>query len=171
MREVQNIEHFEVTLLIGRKIITNKVITLDLVINNVIFIQQCFILPITNPIILGSDFLDICFAVLDIGDNTITLHCTDYKLTTSLTCNSVHYQYLAKIVILATTEILHILFRKKIQKDTLMYAAIVQHRSKFSLPLSRQTVLPALLQLLVVQCNKYFSNQENHYIANFLGTC
>ena len=44
-----------------------------------------FVLPITNPIILGSDFLDTHFAVLDIGDCTITLYCTDYTLTTSLT--------------------------------------------------------------------------------------
>ena len=68
----------------------NKVITLDLVIKNVIFIQQCFVLPITNPIVLGSDFLDIYFAVLDIGDCTITLHCADYILTTSLTYDPVH---------------------------------------------------------------------------------
>ena len=62
----------------------NKIIMLDLVIKNVIFIQQCFDLPITNPIILGSDFLDTHIAVLDIGDHTITLCCTDYMLTTSL---------------------------------------------------------------------------------------
>ena len=48
----------------------SKVIMLDLVIENVIFTQQCFVLPSTNPIILGSDFLDIHFAVLDIGDCT-----------------------------------------------------------------------------------------------------
>ena len=59
MGEVQNEERLEVILLTIRKVITNKVVTLGLVINNVIFIQECFILPITNPIILGSDFLDI----------------------------------------------------------------------------------------------------------------
>ena len=63
---------------------------LDLVIKNVIFTQQCFVLPITNPIILGSDFLDTHFAVLDIGDSTITLRCADYMLTTSLTRDPVH---------------------------------------------------------------------------------
>ena len=68
----------------------NKVITLDLVIYNVIFTQQCFFLPITNPIILGSNFLDTYFAVLDIGNHTITLHCADYKLTTSLTYGPIH---------------------------------------------------------------------------------
>ena len=68
----------------------NKVITLELVIENAIFTQQCFVLPITNPIILGSDFLDTHFAVLDIGDCTITLHCADYMLTTSLTHDPVH---------------------------------------------------------------------------------
>ena len=51
----------------------NKAIMLYLVIKNVIFTQKCFILPITNPIILGSDFLDTHFAVLDIGNHTITL--------------------------------------------------------------------------------------------------
>ena len=61
-------EQLEVMLPTRRKIIINKAITLDLVIDNVTFTQQCFVLPITNPIILGSDFLDIYFAVLDIGD-------------------------------------------------------------------------------------------------------
>ena len=68
----------------------NKAITLDLVINNVIFTKQCCVLPITNPIILGSDFLDTHFAVLDIGDCTITLRWADYMLTTSLTHDLVH---------------------------------------------------------------------------------
>ena len=68
----------------------NKVITLDLEIENVVFTQQCFVLSITNPIILGSDFLDTHFAVLDINDHTITLNCVDYMLTTSLTHDSVH---------------------------------------------------------------------------------
>ena len=63
---------------------------LDLVIESVIFPQQCFVLPITNPIILGSDFLDIYFAMLDTSDHTITLHCTYYMLTTSLTHNPVY---------------------------------------------------------------------------------
>ena len=67
-----------------------KVITLGLVIKNVTFTQQCFVLPITNPIILGSNFLDTHFAVLDIGDHTITLCCTDYTLTTSLIHDPVH---------------------------------------------------------------------------------
>ena len=68
----------------------NKVTTQDLVIKNFIFTQQCFVLPITNPIILGSDFLDTYFAVLDIGDHTITLPYADYMLTTSLTHNPLH---------------------------------------------------------------------------------
>ena len=72
-------------LLIRRKVITNKVITLDLVIDNIVFTHQCFVLPITNPIILGSDFLDTHFAVLDIGGCSITLCCANYTLTTSLT--------------------------------------------------------------------------------------
>ena len=63
---------------------------IDLVIENFIFIQQCFVLLITNPIILGSDFLDTHFAVFNIGDHTITLCCTDYILTTSLTHDPVH---------------------------------------------------------------------------------
>ena len=90
MGEIKNEEWLEVTLTAVRKIITNKVITLDLVINNGIFTQQCFFQPITNPIILGSDFLDTYFAVLDINDCTITLCCTDYMLSTSLTCDPVH---------------------------------------------------------------------------------
>ena len=73
-----------------RKVVMNKAITLDLVIYDVIFTQQCFVLPITNPIILGSDFLDIYFAVLDIGNCTITLHCADYMLTISLTHDLVY---------------------------------------------------------------------------------
>ena len=68
----------------------NKVITLDLVIKNVFFTQQCFVLTITTSITLGSDFLDTYFAVLDIGDHTITLHCTDYILTTSPNHDPVH---------------------------------------------------------------------------------
>ena len=90
MGEVWNEERLEVTLPTKRKIIMNKVITLDLVIDNVMFTQQYFILPITNPIILGSDFLDTYFVVLDISDCTITLQCADYMLTTSLTHNPVH---------------------------------------------------------------------------------
>ena len=90
MGEVQNEKQLEVTLLTGRKAITSKVITLNLVIENVVFTQQCFVLPITSPIILGSDFLDTHFAVLDIGDCTITLHCTDYMLTTNLTHDPVY---------------------------------------------------------------------------------
>ena len=90
MGEVRNEERLEVTLPTGQKVITNKVITLDLAIYNVIFTQQCFVLSITNPIILGSDFLDTHFAVLDIGDSTITLCCNDYMLTTSLTHDPVY---------------------------------------------------------------------------------
>ena len=75
---------------IGRKLITNKVIILDLVIGNVAFIQQCFVLLIANPIVLGSHFLDTHFAVLDIGNHPITLCCADYMLSTSLTHNTIH---------------------------------------------------------------------------------
>ena len=90
MGEVQNEEQLKVMLLTGRKVIANKVITLDLVINNVIFSQKCFVLPITNPIILGSVFWEKHFAVLHIGDCTITLCCSDYMLTTSLTHDTVY---------------------------------------------------------------------------------
>ena len=91
----------------GWKVITNKVITLHLVTENVVFTQQCFILPITNPIILGSDFLDTHFAVLDIGDYTITFGYADYTLTTSLTHNLVHDQFREKIVTLAAIKVLY----------------------------------------------------------------
>ena len=67
-----------------------KVFTLDLIIDSVFFTQQCFVLPITNPNILGSDSIDIHFAVLDICDHTITLHCTEYMLTASLTHDFIH---------------------------------------------------------------------------------
>ena len=70
-----------------RKVIIDKILTLDLVIENVIFLQQYFVLPITNPIILGNNFQDIYFVVLDISNHTMTLHCTAYMLTTSLTCD------------------------------------------------------------------------------------
>ena len=53
-----NKEWLEVMLPTGRKI-TNKVIMLYLVIKTMIFTQQYFVLPITNSIILGSDFLDV----------------------------------------------------------------------------------------------------------------
>ena len=65
-------EWLEVALLLGWKLIMNKVITLDIETQNIIFTHQCFVLSITNPIILESDFLDTYFAVLDIGDYTIT---------------------------------------------------------------------------------------------------
>ena len=91
MGEVQNEEQLEVTLLAERKVITNKVVTLDLVIDNIIFTQQYLILPITKPITLGIDFLDAHFAVLDINYHTITLHCLDYMLTTSLTHDPVYH--------------------------------------------------------------------------------
>ena len=80
----------ELMLSTDRKVVINKVITLNLVIINVIFMQQCFVLPKTNPIILESDFLDIYFAVLDIINCTITLYCADYMLTTGLTHNPIH---------------------------------------------------------------------------------
>ena len=54
----------------------NKFTMLDLIIDNVIFTWQCFRIPTTNPTILGSDFLDTYFVVLDTDDCTITLHCT-----------------------------------------------------------------------------------------------
>ena len=73
-----------------RKVITNKDITIYLVIDYIVFIQQCFVLPITNSIILGSDFLDTHFTVLDLGDCTITLCCADYTLTTSLSHDPVY---------------------------------------------------------------------------------
>ena len=59
-------ELLEITLLRGRKVTIRKVITLGLAIENAIFTQQCFVLPITNPIILGISFLDIYFAISDI---------------------------------------------------------------------------------------------------------
>ena len=90
----------EVMLVIGRKVITNKGITIDLVIENVILTKHYFVLPITNPIILGSDFLDTYFAIVDISDRTITLCCTDYMLTTSLTYDPVYDLCLEKIVVL-----------------------------------------------------------------------
>ena len=90
MREIQNIEQLEVTFPMGRKATTNKAIILDLVIKNMIFTQQCFVLPISNPVILESDFLDIHFAVLDIGDHTILMLYANYMLTTSLTQNLVY---------------------------------------------------------------------------------
>ena len=85
MGEVQNKERLESMLPIRRQVITNKDITLDLLIDNIIFTQQCFVLTITTPIILGSYFFDTHFAVLYIADCTIILNCTDYTLTNSLT--------------------------------------------------------------------------------------
>ena len=73
----------------GMKAITNEVITLDLIIDNAIFTQQYCVLPITNHIIMGSDFLETNFAVLDIDNCTITLCCANYMLTTSLICDPV----------------------------------------------------------------------------------
>ena len=64
-------------------------------------------MPITNPIMLGSDFLDTHFAVLDIGDSTITLYCADYMLTTNLTRDYVYDYHLTKIDVPATMEILY----------------------------------------------------------------
>ena len=97
----------------------NKVIIFDLLIKNMIFTKQCFILIITNPTILGSDFLDIYFSVLDISDHNITLHCTDYMITTSLTLDPIHNQCLAKMVEPAATEELYKQFKKKKMKKCL----------------------------------------------------
>ena len=45
----------------------NKIITLDLIIENILNLtQQYFALPIINPIILGNNLLDTYFAVLGI---------------------------------------------------------------------------------------------------------
>ena len=68
----------------------NKATTLYLVIINVIFIHQCFPLPITSPIILRSNFLNTFFTILDISNYTITLHCADYMLATSFTHDSIY---------------------------------------------------------------------------------
>ena len=51
----------------------DRAITLDLITKNVNFTWHYSILLITYPIILGSDFLDTPFMVLDIGNCTITL--------------------------------------------------------------------------------------------------
>ena len=123
----RNEEWLEVMLLTRRKVITNKPFTLVSVIYNMIFLQQCFVLPITKPIMLGSDFLGTHFVVLDIGDCTITLGCADYMLTTSLTHDPVYNQHFARIVAPATTEILYKQFMRGMQKNTSMYIAIVQH--------------------------------------------
>ena len=77
-------EWLEVTLPKGRKAVMKKVVILDLIIDNMIFTQQYFVLPFTNPILLGSNFLDNHFVMLDIGHHTISLHCNDYMLTISL---------------------------------------------------------------------------------------
>ena len=98
-----------------------------------IFTQQCFVLTITNPIILGSDFLETHSAVLDIGDHIITLHCADYMLTTSLTHDLVHNYCLVKIVLPAAIEISCKQISKKIQKNTLIYNTVLQHHSKLPL--------------------------------------
>ena len=90
MGEVQNEKRLEVMHPTGKKKIMNKVITLDLLINNIIFTQQCSVLPITNLIILGSNFLHINFAVLNIGDCTVASHFTNYMLNNSLTHDPVH---------------------------------------------------------------------------------
>ena len=85
----------------------NKVIKHDLITDNVVFTRKCFVLPITNPIILGNDFLDIYFTVLDIGDHIIILHCADCMLSSSLTHNSAHDWQLVRILVPATTEVLY----------------------------------------------------------------
>ena len=58
----------------GRGVITDKVITLDLVNIFICHFQQYFVLPITNPIILGNDFLDTHFAVLAIDVQRIHIN-------------------------------------------------------------------------------------------------
>ena len=73
-----------------RKVSYYKVVMLDLVVENIIFTQQCSLLLLTDPIILGSNILETHFAMPDIGDSTITLHFADYILTTSLTHDPVH---------------------------------------------------------------------------------
>ena len=73
MGEVKNKRWLEATLPTGGNVITNKVTTLVLLIDNVVFIQKCFVVPISNPILMGSGFLDTYFAVLDISNHTITL--------------------------------------------------------------------------------------------------
>ena len=55
-------------------------------------------------------------------------------------------------------------------KNTPTYIAVVQYGFQFPLPPSMQTVLPELLQSLAVKSTVYLSNDESHYIANFLGT-
>ena len=65
--------------------------------------------------------------MLDIGDHTIILRCTDYMLTISLTHDPVHDKCLAKIVAPAAAEVSYKHFRKEMQKNTLTYVAIVQH--------------------------------------------
>ena len=99
---------------------------------------------------LGIDFLDTHFAVLGIGDHIMTLHCTDYMITTSLTCDPAHDWCFERIVVLAATEILYKQYRKEIWKNTLMYIAIVHYRSKFPLPSPMQTMLLAPLQSLAI---------------------
>ena len=76
-------------------------------------------LPSTSLIILGSDFLDTYFVVLHISDSTITSHCTNYTLTTSLTHDPVHDKHLAKVVAPAATEVSYKLFQKEMEKNTL----------------------------------------------------
>ena len=68
MGEVWNGEQLEIMLLKGKKVIINQVITLESVIENVIFTQKCFVQPNTYPIILESDFMDIYFVMLDKSD-------------------------------------------------------------------------------------------------------
>ena len=82
-----------------------KEITFDYVIEYAILTMQYFVLLITNPIIMGSDFLASYISILDVVYCTITLHCADYMLTASLTCDIVYDQLLAKIVAPDTTQV------------------------------------------------------------------
>ena len=99
----------------------------DLVINNVVFTQKYFFLSITNLIMLGSDFLDPHFAMLNIGDCISTLHCADYMHTNSLSYDPVYDKCLMKIVVPATTGVSYKQFRKEVKKNSPAYIVIVQH--------------------------------------------
>ena len=111
-------------LLTVQKVTMNKVVTVNLVIDNVIPIQQHFLLPITNPIILGNEFLDTRFAVLDIGNYTITLCCANYMLTTSLTHDPVYDQHLDKIIAPANTKTS---YKKNQERDVERYTNVYCH--------------------------------------------
>ena len=131
----------------GRKVIMNKAITFDLIIQNLIFIQQYFILLITKPITLRSNILDIYFVILGIGDWVIVpllallwIHAFYQPCLWSYTrllswkdsC-TIHYQSIVQKN------------RREVGNNTAIYIAMLQHCSKFLLPPLLQTVLSALL--------------------------